>query len=61
VYTVFALYAFFHTLSSLPLPPTDIKLTGRTCCSLLFSDFVKEREKNDILIFLMIAVSQGVY
>jgi hypothetical protein len=46
VYTVFALFSSSHTLS--PPPPTNIDHPGKTCSTLLFSDFVKEKEKTDI-------------
>jgi hypothetical protein len=42
VYTVFATYSPFYTLS--PPPPLGTNLPGRTCSSLLFSDFVKEKK-----------------
>jgi hypothetical protein len=43
VYTVFAIYSPSHTLSLPPPPPTGTSPPGRTCSTLLFSNFVKEK------------------
>jgi hypothetical protein len=47
MYTVFAPYSSFHTLS----PPPHLPLVTNPQ-ALLFSDFVKERAKNDIFACL---------
>jgi hypothetical protein len=66
VYAVFALYSPVYPLSPL-LPPhthtgTNLLLV-RTCCNLLFSDFVEGKrkiEKKDFCFFEIHLATQGV-
>jgi hypothetical protein len=53
IHSVCIIFTFLHNILT-SSPPTSINATspGRTCSALLFSDYAKERKRNDIFAYL---------